>query len=136
MIIYKAQNKINGDIYIGQTIKVLKKRIQIHIRSKACPLIHRALLKYGIENFDIRIIDTAKDMNELNELEVKYIKKYDCIAPNGYNLTAGGLNYKKTEEHKRKISESGKGEKNWNYGKSISKEVRKKISEAHKGKEA
>ena len=39
-----------------------------------------------------------------------------------------------SEEHRRKISEAIKGEKNGMYGKSLSKEARDKISKAHKGK--
>lgn len=38
-----------------------------------------------------------------------------------------------TEEHKKKISEAQKGEKNPFYGKKHSEESKKKISEAHKG---
>ena len=39
-----------------------------------------------------------------------------------------------SEEHRRRISEAVKGEKNGMYGKSLSKEARDKISKAHKGK--
>ena len=39
-----------------------------------------------------------------------------------------------SEEHRRRISESVKGEKNGMYGKTLSLEARAKISKAHKGK--
>ena len=39
-----------------------------------------------------------------------------------------------SEETKIKLSESHKGEKNHNYGKTFSEETRKKLSETHKGK--
>ena len=39
-----------------------------------------------------------------------------------------------SEEHKKKLSEANKGEKNHNYGKQFSEEIKKKLSEAHKGK--
>ena len=39
-----------------------------------------------------------------------------------------------TEETRKKIGESCKGEKNSNYGKQLSDEHRKKIGEARKGK--
>jgi len=42
--------------------------------------------------------------------------------------------YKQTEEHKRKISESLKGDKNPNYGKKFTQEHRTKMSEARGGK--
>lgn len=41
---------------------------------------------------------------------------------------------KLSEEHKRRISESLKGEKNWLFGKHISEEAKKKMSEAKRGK--
>ena len=60
---------------------------------------------------------------------------FDTNDPNrGYNLTDGGagtpgLRIPKTEEAKKKISESLRGEKNWNFGKPKSEEFRKKISD-------
>jgi predicted GIY-YIG superfamily endonuclease len=38
VVIYKIQNKINGKIYIGQTIKKLSERIAIHIRDNKFPI--------------------------------------------------------------------------------------------------
>ena len=151
MIIYKAQNKINGDIYVGQTINSLRERIRKHIQTDNNTLIHNALLKYGADNFDWEIVATAKNIDELNILEVKYIKKYNSLHPNGYNLTTGGKNKrlseetkrkignasrgrKHTEEAKRKMSEARKGENSFNYGKHLSEEHKRKISEANKGK--
>ena len=40
-------------------------------------------------------------MEELNELEIYYIKKYDTFG-NGYNLTTGGYNHTVSEETKRR----------------------------------
>jgi hypothetical protein len=37
-----------------------------------------------------------------------------------------------TEEHKRKLSEAQKGENHYMYGKTISEETRKRMSDAHK----
>ena len=39
-----------------------------------------------------------------------------------------------SEEHKKKLSEARKGEKNPNYGKHLSEETKRKICEANKGK--
>jgi len=155
MIIYKIQNKINDKIYIGQTTTSIKKRMGSHIcqRKKiSCRAIENAILKYGVDNFKIQIIDnSANTITGLNELEQKYIKQYNSLAPNGYNLTTGGKNCTSSEETKRILSERGKGriisietrkkigdaqrgEKNHRWGKHNSKEQNKKISLASKGK--
>lgn len=49
-------------------------------------------------------------------------------------MITGENNPSKSEETRRKKSESIKGQKNHNYGKPRSESTRKKISEAHKGK--
>jgi len=130
MIIYKITNSINSKVYIGQTIETLEKRWRRHtwnstIKRNAMAITN-AIIKYGKENFIIEQIDTAISIEELNEKEVLYIKEYNSISPNGYNLKDGGNNRKLSEETKLKISISNKGKK-------VSDETRKKLSESHKG---
>ena len=113
--IYKWENLINHKCYIGQSID-LNKRISHHfsnIRSGKCdnPL-YRAIQKYGIDNFDLTVIETFKSSDNikstLDEKEKYYIQKYDSFGNNGYNQTLGGdggiLGYKFTEEQKRHVS--------------------------------
>ena len=100
--IYCYTNKINNKQYIGQTNN-LERRKKQHIqdsihqhsgREKAYEQpIHCAIRKYGINNFNIevlKIIDT-QDWNEVNKIESEYIKKYNTLSPNGYNLKAEGI---------------------------------------------
>ena len=71
MIIYKITNKINGKVYIGQTIQPLKKRWNLHRAKKSgCPALTRAFEKYGKDNFDICIIDHAHAREELDNKEI------------------------------------------------------------------
>lgn len=88
MVIYKIENKINGKCYIGQTKFDVSKRVAAHSKSRR--LIGKAIRKYGIQSFDISIIDTATSAEVLSEKEVYWIKTLDSKAPNGYNLTDGG----------------------------------------------
>lgn len=92
--IYKVTNKINGKIYIGQTIQSVKDRWYRHCGksgiSKAELNTHfkRAILKYGKENFIIETIEMC-DSTELNDKEKFYISYYNSYI-NGYNSTIGG----------------------------------------------
>jgi group I intron endonuclease len=93
MIIYKATNKINGKVYIGQTIKTLSERIKSHkSHSKTRKSIfYSAIIKYGFEIFEWKIIDFAKTHKELDNQEKYYIKLYDSMnIEKGYNMTEGG----------------------------------------------
>ena len=106
MIIYKAQNKINSKVYIGQTINSLQKRIYGHKRDiNDNTKFHRALKKYGIDNFKWEVIKECNCITALNIFEKIFIKKYDSINK-GYNLKEGGVNGKHTEETKQKIINS------------------------------
>lgn len=91
-VIYYAKNKINGKYYIGKTMKTLKDRKRRHISSvnngsDLC--FHRAIRKYGEENFEWNVLFESSNKNDLNKLEKFYINKYDTYN-NGYNLTYGG----------------------------------------------
>ena len=88
--IYKFTNKHNGMSYIGQSVE-LEQRYTHHIRfyhkdSK----IDQAINELGIENFTYEILELC-DKEELDEKEKFYIKKYNSLAPNGYNQTIGGF---------------------------------------------
>ena len=111
MIIYLVTNKINNKKYIGQTIRPLQERKQQHISSannKSTYLLHRAIRKHGEENFTWEIVKECVSINELNELEVFYIKEYETFGEKGYNLTNGGhgtSGWKHSKETKHKIGE-------------------------------
>lgn len=42
--------------------------------------------KFGLENFDFEILDSASTQKELNRKQIEYIKKYNSRVPHGYNL--------------------------------------------------
>ena len=138
MIIYKITNKINGKVYIGQTINTLNRRWKQHCQTTQCycRLLHNAIAKYGKENFTVEQIDVACDRDELDQKEIYWIKHYDSMNPKkGYNLLGGGnKNHIVSEETRRKISDAQKGEKHWCYGKHQSDEFKQKLSEINKGK--
>ena len=79
-------------------------------------------------------LKTCYTQEELDEWEQYYIKFYDTLYPNGYNLTEGGNGCVACEETRKKISESNKGRIAPNKGKPMSEEQKRKLSEINKGK--
>ena len=88
--IYKIENLINHKIYIGQAIDI-KTRWTKHKNADDNFCIHKALKKYGIENFAFSIVEECPK-KELNEKEKYYINFYNSLIPNGYNMIEGGAN--------------------------------------------
>lgn len=138
--IYKIINKINNQCYIGQTTMNLEERWRHHkSRRSNCRYLKNAFQKYGIENFDFKLICICFD-NDLNKFEIDYIKKYNTLVPNGYNLREGGENGgKHNNETKIKISCSLKNRTdivrtNHQFGKPHTEEVKNKISKTLKGR--
>lgn len=68
--VYKITNKVNNKVYIGITSKGISARWKEHIYSAEhdCPFkLHRAIRKYGKENFSVELIDFANSWEELTE---------------------------------------------------------------------
>ena len=91
-IIYKAQNTITGECYIGATTKSIEERKQDHLQkanSGQGQKFHDAISSTGANNFTWEQLDTASNPNELAEKETKYV--YDFKAQEeGYNGDCGG----------------------------------------------
>lgn len=160
--LYKITNQLNGKIYIGQSNNY-KHRWSRHVYfaknpEKTGQYIHRAMAKYGIENFKYEIIATCLTQEDANEIESVLIVQYNSRNNEyGYNLTVGGdygghseetkqklrkatlnqiatkgppgLGSKRTTEQKEKMSFAQQN-RTWEY----TAEVRKNMSDAHKGK--
>ena len=122
--IYKITNKINGKVYIGQSVDI-DTRWRQHINAKDNVLIHKSIQKYGAENFSFEVLlECPADMLDVWERDM--IALYDCISPKGYNLTEGGGGCKCSEETRLKMSNARKGIH-------LSEETRLKMSNARKG---
>ena len=91
--IYKIENKINGKIYIGKTLKTIEERWREHCkdfqreRCEKRPL-YSAMNKYGIENFIIEEVEQCEE-SILSEREKYWIEYYGSFKY-GYNATIGG----------------------------------------------
>ena len=134
--VYVVVNKVNGKMYVGSTERELKIRWQKHLvkvnEGSQCTL-HKAIRKYGKDNFDIRMIEEYSTKDTMFAGEVDWIAYFDTYkSPYGYNDTPGGEGgntnggKKFSEEWKAKISASNKGRE-------FSEEHKKNLSESHLG---
>lgn len=91
-VIYKITNLINDKVYIGMTIYTSRNRWSEHIKeskNQLSPgynyLLHKAIRKYGEENFKIEDVEVTID-EQLACREIYWIGELNSILPNGYNM--------------------------------------------------
>ena len=92
--VYKITNQVNGKEYIGKTNFSLEKRWSEHQNDawkerNNHRALYRAIRKHGITNFTIQPLFESESPQELEEMEVKFIKEYNTFN-DGYNMTIGG----------------------------------------------
>ena len=91
-VIYLHKNKINGKVYIGQTIQNVEERWKNGKAYKSCTRFNNAINKYGWDNFEHIILEQGDwDQKTLDEKEQYYINLYQAKNPKyGYNIKDGG----------------------------------------------
>lgn len=134
-IIYKYTNKVNGKVYIGQTLDEEKRYRDHKFCTGKCVHFHLAIKAYGFENFEYEVIfrDQFDNVNDakivLDDRERQAILDYmSWDQSKGYNLTIGGGGsggYKHTKEHKSYMRQKLKGVPRPEL-------VKDKIKESHK----
>lgn len=119
--IYQIINLINGKIYVGQT-NDLQRRWKEHRRDalnykRQKSVLHKAIHKYGITNFDFRTLQEVFSFEEALSCEIYWINffKSNVIRYGkefGYNLSDGGDGSghgPKSKTHKENIGISNTG---------------------------
>jgi len=127
-LIYVLRNRINKKVYIGQTWRSLKERINTGY--KGCIYLHNAMTIHGADQFYYEVLCVANTQEIANYWERYFIAKFNSTDSNiGYNLREGGSNgtfppesrrkmslvhlgSKRTDEQKEKLSVSKMGNKN------------------------
>lgn len=92
--IYKIENQINHKVYIGKTLYTIERRWKQHQQNlQRNDLKHlklyNAILKYGLENFQVSEVEYVENPDILSEREQYWINYYDSFY-NGYNCSLGG----------------------------------------------
>ena len=144
--VYLRKNKINGMRYVGQTNNLYRRNLEFKNLEKKYSnnIIDNDRKKYGVDAFDIIVLQECANKDELDRWERHYIKIFNTRYPNGYNMCDGGKGcsgWNMPDEQKQKLSENRMGENNpmygikpWNTGKKWSDDNKKKISDGLKGK--
>jgi group I intron endonuclease len=118
--IYKITNISNGKIYVGQSVSHIlnhKKyrpyghqgRFRTHIseafstKKNQSHYLNNAIRKYGVNDFTVALIEYC-EIENADEREIYYIKEFNSLYPNGYNLKNGGSVFTHSEESKRRVS--------------------------------
>lgn len=135
--IYGIHNKVNDKWYVGQSNNIRKRNLY-ELRNLRNGVFHynnsnnhivQAWQKYGENAFEWVVLEEC-EINKLDEREIFWIKEKDSYR-NGYNQTLGGGGSRGaivSEETKRKMSLSSKGEKHPFWGKHRTEETKKKLS--------
>ena len=125
----------NNKKYIGITGKKPEKRWRNGFNYRNCILFNRAIKKYGWNNIKHEILFSNLTKEEAEQKEIELIAFYKSNQREyGYNIQNGGNVHCVSEETKRKISNSTKGEKHFMYGTHRSKETINKMSKSMKGR--
>jgi hypothetical protein len=129
--VYLTTNLINNKQYVGDhsTNNLNCSKTKNYLGTGK--IILKSINKYGRKNFKRKILDDSfKTKQEAFDAQEKYIKEYNTLVPNGYNLSPkGGYGVPESylnEETKQKIGKANKG-------KIHSKEFKENLRKIHTG---
>jgi group I intron endonuclease len=91
-VIYKAQNKLTSEVYIGATTISMEERKKDHLKKSKkgkSYAFQNAIATHGPDAFRWEKVDYATTIDELAQKEKAYILKYNS-KEDGYNQSEGG----------------------------------------------
>jgi group I intron endonuclease len=140
--VYQIKNLVNGLIYIGSSVNIYGRwwshKSMLRRRIHKNPYLQNSWNKYGEENFEFKILEIVENLDDVLLKEQEYLNTHlpDYNICKYVDATTAGI--PKSDEHKKKISESKKGTKtgkdNYFYGKHHTDESKIKMSEIAKSR--
>lgn len=135
MEVYKITNLCTNKVYVGSTKRDSYVRFREHCTSSKSGPVYTDIIKYGVKNFKLEILEIVKDINYLHSRESYWINKYWNIlgednmynSQNGVTHMTKGRKVQFSESHKYNLSNRFKGVPK-------SESHRRNLSESHKGK--
>lgn len=104
-ILYRTTNVINGKFYIGVSNGNNKSY------KGSGTALKKAIKRHGIDNFITEVLETFETEDDAFQRESQVVTEELVNDPKCYNMKVGGkggIGQRKTESHKKKISESVK----------------------------
>lgn len=151
--IYVIKNNINDKKYIGQanTHRLNKNkyryfgyigRFNDHIsealsntKKKQCWYLNNSIRKNGKDIFCVELIETC-DIDKADEREMHYIKEYNSLYPNGYNLTKGGKHFTELDIERDLELNDAKEKRGRDFGYTHKEETINKMKQFYENKKA
>ena len=141
--VYEIKNTVNGKVYIGSSRDMGYRwdchRYGLSMGIHYNPHLQNAWCKYGESVFVFDVLEEVSDESQLRDREQFWLDEAQaCKSDRGYNVARDTANsfegHVLSEESRRRMSESHKGEKNHNWGRVFSEETRERMSRAKKGR--
>jgi hypothetical protein len=135
--VYLTTNLIDGKQYIGDRTCYCELEKDKYLGSG---IYYKAAEKcHGKTRFKKVILEIFETRKEAFDAQEKYIKQYNTLTPNGYNISPKGgheCSNAWSQESKEKLSKSRQGIKPWNYKLTncYSKETLTNMSKVAKGR--
>jgi group I intron endonuclease len=118
--IYKITNLSTGKIYVGQSVSHILNhkryrpygrdgRFRCHIseafsrKKNQSHYLNNAIRKYGATDFTCELLEYC-EIKDASDREIHFIKTFNSLFPNGYNLKNGGSVFTHSEESKKRLS--------------------------------
>lgn len=109
-IVYSHTNTKTNNCYIGWTSKSVEERWKRHVydaKQGSQYYFHRAIEKYGIENWTAKVIEICDSEIDALKAESKWIKFFESNNPDhGYNSSSGGEASVPNEATRKRLSEA------------------------------
>lgn len=123
--------------YVGITSVPLPRRLREHLKAKKRNNTHKFHYIQQLKALQLKpLIELVVDglsQEEACKLEIELIAKYrNEVGVKLLNISHGG--FTPSEETRQKMSEANSGSNHYNYGKSLSTEHKKAVSDALKGR--
>lgn len=141
--IYYIVNNITQKGYVGQTLLITGKDLRNHgseirltehfqdaVYRDHCRCLNASIRKYGKDAFTVIPLLCCK-IEHLSIWEDYFMKEYNTLVPNGYNLREAGRCGRASVETREKMSIAHSGEKHHQWGKALTAEHREKIRQTN-----
>jgi hypothetical protein len=115
---YGYLGRFNG--HISEALKNTKKSV--------CTYLNSAIRCYSPESFTVKLLECCP-LENLDERERHYIKQYNTLAPNGYNLTTGGKTVNWKNEYAEKIKKNPVIKRGRDFGFKHTEETKQKMKD-------